>query len=115
MTAIIFAVSIPVHLADLHGICAPGACVSGQLTAAEARALGDLGVSVDLYTAYVLALDLVVALGFCGIGAVIFWRKSREPGALFARMRPLKPGAKRSIWPSIRPVMSKVDPLGTWQ
>jgi hypothetical protein len=83
LTAIIFAASIPAHLADLHRICAVGSCVAGQLTPSEARALGDLGVSIDAYTAYVFALDLVVALGFCVVGAVIFWRKSREPGALF--------------------------------
>ena len=83
LTAIIFAASVPAHLADLHRICDAGPCVAGQLAPAEARALGDLGVSNDAYTAYVLALDLVVALGFCVVGAVIFWRKSREPGALF--------------------------------
>ena len=84
LTAIIFAFSIPVHLADLHRICAAGPCVAGQLKPADVRALGYLGVSIDLYTAYVLALDLVVALGFCVVGAVIFWRRSREPGPLFA-------------------------------
>ena len=83
LTAMIFAASVPAHLADLHRICAAGPCVAGQLAPAEARALGDLGVSIDAYTAYVFALDLVVALGFCVVGAVIFWRKSREPGALF--------------------------------
>ena len=38
----------------------------------DARALEDLGLSIDFYAAYVLALDLVVALGFCAVGAVIF-------------------------------------------
>ena len=32
-----------------------------------------------------------------------------------ARMRSRKPGAKRSIWASIRSVMSTREPLGTWQ
>jgi hypothetical protein len=83
LTALIFAASVPAHLADLRRICAAGSCVAGQLTSAEARALGTLGVSIDAYTAYVLALDLVVALGFCVVGAVVFWRRSREPGPLF--------------------------------
>jgi hypothetical protein len=83
LTAIIFAASIPIHLADLHRICAPEPCVAGQLAPAEARALGALGVSIDPYTAYVFALDLVVALGFCVVGALIFWRRSGEPGPLF--------------------------------
>jgi hypothetical protein len=83
VTAIFFAASVPAHLSDLHRVCAGGACVAGQLAPADARVLGDLGVSIDAYTAYVFALDLVVAFGFCAVGAVIFWRKSRELGALF--------------------------------
>jgi hypothetical protein len=83
LTAIIFAASVPTHLADLHRICAAGPCVAGQLAPAEARALEALGVSIDAYTAYVFALDLVVALGFSTVGVVIFWRRSREPGPLF--------------------------------
>jgi len=83
LTALIFAASVQAHFADLHRICSGGPCVAGQLAPAEARALGDLGVSLDVYAAYVFALDLVVTFGFCAVGAVIFWRKSREPGALF--------------------------------
>ena len=83
LTALIFAASVPDHLADLHRICSAEPCVAGQRAPAEARALEALGVSIDAYTAYVFALDLVVAFGFCAVGAVIFWRKSREPGALF--------------------------------
>jgi hypothetical protein len=62
LTAIIFAASVPAHLADLYRICPAGSCIAGQLKPAEARALGDLGVSLDVYAAYVFALDLVVAL-----------------------------------------------------
>jgi len=47
------------------------------------RALQNIGLSIDLYVAYVLALDVLVALGFCAIGAVLFWRRSREQGPLF--------------------------------
>jgi hypothetical protein len=83
LTAVILAASVPAHLADLHRICSAGSCVAGQLTPAEARALGDLGVSSDAYIAYVFALDLVVALGFCMVGVLVFWRRSREPGPLF--------------------------------
>ena len=83
LTALIFAVSVPAHLADLHRTCTAEPCVAGQLAPAEMQVLGDLGVSIDAYIAYVFALDLVVALGFCVVGTIIFWRKSREPGALF--------------------------------
>jgi hypothetical protein len=83
LTVLIFAASIPAHYAALHETCTGEQCVAGQLAPGEARALGDLGLSIDLYAAYVLALDLVVTLGFCAVGAVIFWRRSQERGALF--------------------------------
>jgi len=84
LTALIFVASIPSHVSALHEVCkVEPSCVSGQLAPGDMRILGDLGVSTGAYTAYVLALDLVVASGFCAVGAVIFWRKSRERGALF--------------------------------
>jgi hypothetical protein len=82
-TLLIFVASVPSHLRAIHRPCPGEPCVAGQLAPAEMRALGDLGISVDAYAAYVLALDLVVALGFCAVGAIIFWRRSREGGALF--------------------------------
>ncbi|MBA2535419.1 MAG: hypothetical protein H0V21_10445, partial [Rubrobacter sp.] len=48
-TALIFAASVPVHLAALHEVCRAGPCVAGQLDPGELRALVDLGVSVDVY------------------------------------------------------------------
>jgi hypothetical protein len=83
LTAFIFVASVPAHYADLHEICSGKSCVAGQLETGETRALQDLGLSIDVYAAYVLALDIVVALGFCAVGAVIFWCRSQERGALF--------------------------------
>ena len=83
LTALIFAASIPAHYAAIHETCPAEPCVAGQLAPGDARALDELGISIDLYAAYVLALDVVVALGFCAVGAVIFWRRSEERGALF--------------------------------
>jgi hypothetical protein len=100
LRALIFAASVPAHLVDLHRICAAEPCVARQLAPGDRRALGDLGFSLDVYAAYVFALDLV-ALGFCAVGAVIFWRKSRERGALFVsfaliRLRPISSRVGRS-------------------
>ena len=83
-TVLIFVASVPDHFAALHEVCPAEPCVAGQLAPGDMRVLGGLGISIDAYTAYVLALDLVVALGFCTVGAAIFWRKSWERGALFA-------------------------------
>jgi hypothetical protein len=82
-TLLIFVASVPAHFVALHKACSAGSCVAGQLAPKELRALEDLGASIDAYAAYVFALDLVVAVGFCAVGAVIFWRKSRDRGAFF--------------------------------
>jgi hypothetical protein len=98
LTAALFIASIPAHFEALHSACSVDPCAGGQLSPGDMRALDDLGLSIDLYAAYVLALDLVVALGFCVVGAVIFWRRSRERGALFASFALVMFGL---TWPAV--------------
>jgi hypothetical protein len=45
--------------------------------------LADLGLSVGFYAAYLLALGAVLALACYVVAAVILWRRSDEPMALF--------------------------------
>ena len=45
--------------------------------------LADLGLSVGFYAAYLLALGAVLALACYAVAAVILWRRSDEPMALF--------------------------------
>lgn len=83
VTSGIFAASIPGHLEAMNTVCTAEPCVAGQLSPGEVRILGDSGFSLGFYAAYRIALDLVVAIGFCLVGVTIFWRKSRDRGALF--------------------------------
>jgi hypothetical protein len=83
-TAVILVASVPAYFSVLHDVCHSQPCIGGQLLPAETRALGDLGLPIGFYAAYVLTLDLLVVMGFCSVGAIIFWRKSRERAALFA-------------------------------
>jgi hypothetical protein len=48
--------------------------------------LADLGLSVGFYAAYLLALGVLLALACFVVAAVIFWRRSNEPMALFVAM-----------------------------
>jgi hypothetical protein len=83
VTASLFIASIPAFFAAAQEVCPAEPCLAGQLSPGEARALGELGISTGVYAAYGLGLDLIVALGFCAVGVLIFWRRSRERGALF--------------------------------
>ncbi len=45
--------------------------------------LAELGLSVGFYAAYLLALGTVLAVACFAVAALIFWRRSEEPMALF--------------------------------
>jgi hypothetical protein len=74
----LFIVSVPVAYAHFHTICAGPGCGFWSLSPKDARALEELNLSVDFYAAYNVALEVVYTLGFCGVGAFVFWRKSEE-------------------------------------
>ena len=76
-----FAAGIPSEFVIFHTVC-QDACSGGQVTQAGSRALRDLGLSVDFYAAYAVALDTVFATVYVTVAAIIFWRKSDERMAL---------------------------------
>ncbi len=50
-------------------------------SAAVRADLGEAGLSIDFYAAYLVAFEVVFVAGSLAIGALIFWRKSAEPVA----------------------------------
>ena len=76
-----FAAGIPSEFVIFHTVC-QDACSGGQVTQAGSGALRDLGLSVDFYAAYAVALDTVFATVYVTVAAIIFWRKSDERMAL---------------------------------
>jgi serine phosphatase RsbU (regulator of sigma subunit) len=63
------------------------------LNLADQRALLDLDLSVGAYAGYVTGLSLVVIVAHVLIAAVIFWRRSEEPIALFVAFTLVTNGA----------------------
>ncbi len=53
-------------------------CPLWQLTPDNVKALHHLGLSIDAYAAYFIAVEMVFSLVFITVAALIFWRKSRE-------------------------------------
>ncbi len=83
------AASIPSSLASLHVLCTdtPAACNNnGHITPDYIRALQGLGLSLDIFATYQVALLIVFAVVYTAIGAVLFWRKSDDRMALFASL-----------------------------
>src|SRR5215469_13083326 len=58
---------------------APAECSSLNLpTLHTVRALHQLGLSLPTYAIYATLVALVLPLGYCSVGTLIFWRKSAE-------------------------------------
>ena len=82
---IIFALGIPAYVAYLHTISPSGVDIyAGQLTPGGLRSLHALGLSVDVYAAYLVGIKVLFVSVWLTVGAVIFWRKSDDRMALFA-------------------------------
>src|SRR6266545_5971043 len=79
----LFIAGIPAEFAQLQVVCPTEFCASGQLPPAGLRALRDLGLSLDFYTVYGVALDILFAAVYSAIAALIFWRTSADRLALF--------------------------------
>jgi hypothetical protein len=73
---LIFVFGIPAYTAQLHIICTTD-CHPERVTPGNAVALTHLGISLDVYVAYNLAITLIASLVFLIVGAIIFWRKSQ--------------------------------------
>lgn len=82
---VIFMVSIFGYWTEVQRVCLEGARAcsdQGLLTQENMRQLERLGLSVSLYSAYVIALRVVALTVWVVVGAVIFWRKSEDRMAL---------------------------------
>jgi signal transduction histidine kinase len=84
LTLGIFLAGVPSEHSRLQVACMAAPCVGWQLSSASQRGLPTLGVSLDTYAAYFTSLDLVFALVYSAVAAVIFWRRSDDRVALFA-------------------------------
>ena len=84
LTVGLFAVGIPVEFAQLQLGCPTSACASlGGVAPVELSLLVNLGVSPQFFAAYGITLDLILALVFLVVAALIFWQKSSDRQALF--------------------------------
>jgi len=81
----LFVAGIPAEYRQLQLGCPTSACVSsGGVGPVELSLLANLGLSPEFFAAYGIALELIFALVFVGVAALIFWQKSSDRPALFA-------------------------------
>jgi hypothetical protein len=94
----LFALSLVPGYRLLRTVCEQRPCGPEQLSAEGARTIEKLGLSLDLYAAYNLALVLVFALVFCGLAFVLFWRRSDDFIALYTSLTLVLTGVFLPEW-----------------
>jgi hypothetical protein len=73
--------------------------------------LAALGLSVELYAAYLLALGMILTAACFAVAVVIYWRRSDEPMALFAALVFVLLGATFS---GSGGALGELDPIWGW-
>ena len=82
LALILYIVATPIYFARLSTVRAD--CNDECLTPAKVQALHVLHISIPTYAGFWVGLNLLFALVYCIVAALIFWRKSKEPMAWFA-------------------------------
>ena len=86
LAGVLFLAAVPTEFAQLRVPCQSAACPTGQLSPAGLRALEDLGLSLDAFAAYSVAMDVVFAAAYGAVALLIFWRKSGDRVGLFVSL-----------------------------
>ena len=72
----LFIRGIPAEFALLHVPCPTLRCPTGQLSPSALHALEGLGLSLDSFAAYSVAMDILFAAICTAVALLIFWRRS---------------------------------------
>lgn len=107
LALVIYVVGTPVYYAQL---ISNGRCFVDCPSAANLQELHSLGIPVAAYAAYQVILNLLFALIYFLVAALIFWRKSDDRMALLAAFSLLTLGAS---FPSIPTALATTHPA--WQ
>jgi hypothetical protein len=108
LALVIYLVGTPVYFAQI--IPTSHHCFVDCPTSANIRDLHALGISTTTYAAYQVAINLLFALTYFLVAALIFWRKSDDLMALLASCSLVALGAS---FPSIPSALAAVHPA--WQ
>ena len=81
----LYIAALPYDHQELRRVCAGGhdCRVDVQLTAPDALALEDMGLSIGFYAGFFLSIEVIILVVFVVVPGVIFWRRSDDWMALF--------------------------------
>lgn len=78
----VFFADLPEYFAQLHTVCGGSACTLWQLTPTSVLALQQVGLTVESYAIFSVALGIISVFVWSTVGAIIAWRKSNDWMAL---------------------------------
>ena len=107
----LFVAGIPSEYAMLETVCETG-CTYGQLSQDGFNALRDLGLSLQLYAAYGVTLDVAFAAVYVGIALLIYLRRPDDRMALFISLALLTFGT--ATFPSTINALAFEHAAWTW-
>src|SRR5712664_4950093 len=82
-TYALFLAYVPAYFASLRLPHVANAQLSTiQPTLSDLQMLHMMGLSLDLYAAYMVALSLIFQFSYASVGILLFWRKSHDRIAL---------------------------------
>jgi len=107
LTMSLIVASILAKIALLHVPCPTARCTTGQLHPASLRTLEDLGLSLDTFAVYTVAIDVIFAVVWCAAAVLIFWRRSYDlmacgaSGRLMDFFSGIRPPAPLEVFPEL--------------
>jgi hypothetical protein len=103
---VLYVISTPVYFAYLHTLCT--GCSDERLSPDKLQALQAHGISITTYAVYWVAINLLFALVYFMVAALIFWRKSDDWMALLAAFSLVAFGAS---FPGIPSALATIHPI----
>ncbi len=108
LTVVLFVAGVPASFEYLQIPCAGSACTGPQPTVATIRMLGQLGIPIALYAAFVLALDVIFAVVCFAVAGLIVRHQPVSRVALLAALALLTFGG--ATFPNVLNVLVEIQP-----
>ncbi len=78
LSLLVFLLSIPVYITQLHSVCSGITCSTWQLTPQIVETLRNHAFSISAYVTINVILAFVQAIVWFAVGGILFWRRSND-------------------------------------
>jgi hypothetical protein len=85
-TVALFGIGVWAQFGQLQEQCPLGVCVNGQASPTVVHAFAALHLSVGSFGWYSFGRNILFAVGYAAVAALLFWRRSHDPLALFVAL-----------------------------